>query len=217
MDPQKLSSQELVQLCLESQDEATWSEFVRRFEPLIAGVVLKSIRRWARTSPSLVEDLVHDTYVKLFANNCRALRDFDCQHENALFGFLKTIASNVVHDHFRGTYSQKRGSGRDEEDLDSLPAISAAAIDPQDRMDREILLSEVEDCLRSAVTDDNFTRDWTIFQLYYRQGVTARNISRLPGINLSVKGVESALLRLIRVLKDQLGDHSPEQKAGKRN
>ena len=39
MDPRKLSPQELVQLCLDSKDEAIWTEFVRRFQPLIAGVM----------------------------------------------------------------------------------------------------------------------------------------------------------------------------------
>ena len=190
-----------------------WSEFVRRFQPLIAGVVLKSIRRWARPTPNLVDDLVSDTYVKLFANNCRALREFDCQHDHALFGFLKKVASNMVHDHFRGTYSQKRGSGRDEEDLDSITTAAAASIDPAESMDRQILFSEIEDCLRSVDSDDNFARDWTIFQLYYRHGVTAKAISRLPGINLTVKGVESALLRLIRLVKEELGDDPPRKKA----
>lgn len=32
MDPRKLSTQELVQLCLASRDETLWAEFVRRFQ-----------------------------------------------------------------------------------------------------------------------------------------------------------------------------------------
>ncbi len=43
MDPRKLSVKELVSYCLNSQDQAGWTEFVRRFQPLIAGVVTKCV------------------------------------------------------------------------------------------------------------------------------------------------------------------------------
>jgi RNA polymerase sigma-70 factor (ECF subfamily) len=205
MDPQKLPSQELVQLCLDSQDKAIWFEFVRRFQPLIAGVVLKSIRRWARPTPSLVDDLVQDTYLKLCANNFRALREFDCQHDYAIFGFLKVVASNVVQDHFRSSYSQKRGSGRDDEDLESVKATPAAATHPVRDMDRAILLAEVARCLQSLPADDHLARDCAIFWLYFRHGLTAKAISQLQGIGLSVKGVESTILRLIRLLRECMG------------
>ena len=112
MDPRELSAQELLQLCLQSGDQAAWLEFVRRFQPLIAGVVIKTIRHWTNPTPALVDDLVQDTYLKLCVNNFRALREFDFQHDHALFGFLKKVASNVVQDHFRSSYSQKRGCGK---------------------------------------------------------------------------------------------------------
>ena len=89
MDPQKLSAQGLVQLCLDHNEKAAWEEFVRRYQPTIARVITRSIRRWTTPSPALVDDLVHDTYVKLFTNNSRALREFDFQHENAIFGFRR--------------------------------------------------------------------------------------------------------------------------------
>ncbi|MBZ5533990.1 MAG: sigma-70 family RNA polymerase sigma factor [Acidobacteriia bacterium] len=206
MDPQELSSQELVQLCLAQQDEAMWLEFVRRFQPLIAGVVLKSIRRWARVTPEVVDDLVHDTYVKLFANNCRALRRFNFEHDHSFFGFLKCVASNVVQDHLRSTYSQKRGSGRDDEDLEVIQHSVAADNRPADAMEREVLIREIEKCLVCQPSDDNVTRDCTLFWLYYRQGLTAKAISRLPGIGLTVKGVESSLLRTTRLVRERMGN-----------
>lgn len=215
MDPQKLSSQELVQLCLDSQDKAIWFEFVRRFQPLIAGVVLKSIRRWARPTPSLVDDLVQDTYLKLCANNFRALREFDCRHDHALYGFLKVVASNVVQDHFRRSKSPKRFSGRDDEDLESVRATPAAATHSSDDMDRAILLAEVARCLQSLPADDHLTRDCAIFWLYYRQGLTAKSISQLPGIGLSVKGVESTILRLTRLVRERMAA-APRRKAAGR-
>lgn len=201
-DPQDLSAQELLRLCLRSPEDALWQEFVRRTQPCIAGVIVKTMRRWTIPSPSLVDDLVQETCVKLFANNCKALREFECEHENALFGFLKTVASNVVHDHFRGSHSQKRGSGREEQDLEKVSAtLAGSAPSP----DRNILFHQILRCLRDLTGEPNFQRDWAIFQLYYFDGLTAKEISELPDIGLEVKGVESVLLRLVRYIKGELG------------
>ncbi len=207
-DSQDLSAQELLRLCLGSRDDALWEEFVRRTQPCIAGVIGKTVRRWTMPSPSLVDDLVQETCVKLFANNCKALREFECEHENALYGFLKTVASNVVHDHFRVSYSQKRGSGREDEDLEKISATVPGATG---NADRNILFNEILRCLRDLSAEPNFARDWAIFQLYYFDGLTAKAISRLPGIDLTVKGVESTLLRLVRYIKSRL---DPEMAKG---
>src|SRR5262249_18357412 len=119
MDPQKLTAQELVQLCLDANEEAMWAEFVRRFQPLIAGVIAKRVRR--RTgllpSPNLTNDLTKETYVKICANIFRPLRTFDYRHENAMFGFLKVVASNVVEDYFRSS----RRDSEDDTDLNRIP------------------------------------------------------------------------------------------------
>src|SRR5580765_6989662 len=115
MDPHKLSAQELVQLCLDSQDHASWTEVVRRFQPLIAGVVTKCISHRGRPlRRDLIDDLVQDTYIKLCVNNFKPLRDFDFQHDNAFFGFLKVVASNVVEDHYRKSKGPTRSSGHED-------------------------------------------------------------------------------------------------------
>src|SRR5258708_1420575 len=120
MDPRELPAQELLQLCLQSEDQAVWLEFVRRFQPLIAGVVVKSIRRWTVPTPALVDDLVQDTYLKLCAYDFRVLRELECAYEIALFGFLKVVAPNVGQDKIRSSWSQKRGSGKEDEEFDQI-------------------------------------------------------------------------------------------------
>jgi RNA polymerase sigma-70 factor, ECF subfamily len=204
MDTLKLSAQQLVQLCLDSQDEAMWTEFVRRFQPLIAGVVYKCVLGRVSPSPALVDDLVQDTYLKLCTSNFKALRDFEFQHENALFGFLKVVATNVVEDYYRGSCSQKRGSGRQEEDITEARIAVPADTGLYHPVEREILLGEIKQCLAEEAGEPNFVRDYTIFLLFYSQGLTAKAISKLPGIGLSVKGVESTLLRLTRQVRAKL-------------
>src|SRR5262249_37906954 len=177
-------------------EEAMWAEFVRRFQPLIAGVIAKRVRR--RTgllpSPNLTDDLTQETYVKICANNFRPLRTFDYRHENAMFGFLKVVASNVVEDYFRSS----RRDSEDDTDLNRIPGAGSESAE------RKVLMEEIKKCLQEQAGEPNFSRDYAIFWLYYGQGLTAKAIADLPSIRLTVKGVESTLLRLTRVVRAKL-------------
>lgn len=180
-----------------------WQEFVRRTQPCIAGTVIKTLRRCETIpSPSLVDDLVQDTYLKLFANNCKPLREFEGDQDIKLYGFLKTVASHVVQDHIRRKKADIHGGGLEEVDMEKVsPFLPGSAANP----DRQILFDKIRRCLLKLAGEPNFQRDWTIFQLYYFDGLTAKAISELPGVDLGVKGVESTLLRLIRYIKGELG------------
>jgi RNA polymerase sigma-70 factor (ECF subfamily) len=210
MDPKKLSIQELLQLCLATQDPALWQEFVCRVQPLISKVVGRTVRRcrWGFSDPALVDDLIQDTFVKLFANDYRALREFQAEYENSFYGFLKTVASNVAQDYIRKADSSKRPDGRDQEDMEkakeTVPDKSSLAKDTHS----QILMAEIQRILENELAHEpNFRRDIAIFWFYYRWGLTAKEISELPSIGLTVKGVESVLLRLIRLLRGRLGGH----------
>ncbi|HEX7285278.1 MAG TPA: sigma-70 family RNA polymerase sigma factor [Candidatus Angelobacter sp.] len=214
MDPQELSPQELLQLCLASEDEALWLEFVRRFQPLIARVIVKRVRRRTIPHPSLVDDLVQETYLKLCANQRKALREFECDHENALFGFLKKVAHNVVEDHFRSSYSQKRGSGREEECLEDITFLTAAGRGPAEESEHNILIGRIARCLDECAQGPTYRRDSAIFWLYYRHGLTAKAISEIPAIGLTLKGVESTLLRLTRMVRGKLNEKGRRSATG---
>ncbi len=204
MNPQELSAQELVQLCLDLNQKAAWEEFVRRYQPTIACAVRRSVRRWIRPLPALVDDLVHETYLKLFANNCRALREFDFQHENAIFGFLTKIAANVAMDYIRSSRNKKRWTGKDDLSLDDVFFV-AAKIGSAQQAEREIIIQEIDRILKhELINEPNFARDYAIFWLYFRDGFTAKAISKLTCIGMSVKGVESALLRLTKLVRSRM-------------
>lgn len=221
----------LLQDCIQaSHDELLWTEFVQRSQPVIAGTVIKTIRRWARPTLSLEEDLTQETYLKLFADNAQALRKFVCHEENALYGFLKVVACNVVHDHFRCAYSQKRGGGRQDETIDQAELaskmegadrittrrrrsgkVTATAISLGDDLQRRIMLRQIDACLRSQLPVTTFSRDYTIFWLHYGKGLTAKAISCSRSIGLTVKGVESALLRLSRLVRAKMVSRALQQ------
>jgi len=208
MDTQKLLPQELVRLCLANGSDSLWKEFVRTFQPMIAGVIIKTLRRWGQPDGGLVDDLVQETYVKLCGNNFRALREIESDHENAIFGFIKVVASNVVQDHYRKSLSQKRGSGKGEEDLELAQAAAASDASFSEQIEKTAQLRQIDQCLKTHAAEPNFDRDYAIFWLFHRQGLTAREIAELPTVELSIKGVESTLLRLGRLVKSKLNEMS---------
>jgi RNA polymerase sigma-70 factor (ECF subfamily) len=195
---------ELLQLCLSTDAEEHWREFVRRTQPLIASVIINTVGRWKQPAPTLVDDLIQDTYVKLFANDKKALRSIKNEHENTIFGYLKVIASNVVRDHFRQPINKA-----DEVELTD-------AVVPPGPHDKEHLnfvenKEEVKTVLKTLSSSETCERDVAIFWFYYEQGYTAKEISLMPHLGLTVKGVEGVILRLTRYLRGKLVPEGPEK------
>jgi RNA polymerase sigma-70 factor (ECF subfamily) len=200
-----MSLEELISACAESGDAAAWEEFVRRFHALIAGVVVRTARRWGRESPSLVDDLVQDTYLKICSDRKRMLREFSPFHPEAFYGYLKVVTANVVHDHFRLLQTQKRGRGQQEVQPDEIEHVQTSAVTTiVEGIHRDIFLKEINEALCSTSTEDDLKRDRAIFWLYYRYGLTATAIARLPSIDLTVKGVESVIHRLTKLVRERL-------------
>ncbi|HEY6348513.1 MAG TPA: sigma-70 family RNA polymerase sigma factor [Candidatus Angelobacter sp.] len=202
----ELSLQQLLVACLQAGQEELWAEFVRRSQPIIAGVIVKTIRCWGRPSADLIDDLVQETYMKLWRKDFNILRRFTPRHENALPGFLKVVASNTVRDYFRMAFNWKRGRGVIEIGLDCAAELRVPQ--PQvEAFDRILLLKEIyNNLLKVCSSNPNSRRDQMIFLLYYKYGLTAESISRLHSVGLSIKGVESTILRMVRLVKLSMGN-----------
>ena len=76
--------------------------------------------------------------------------------------------------------------------------------------ERGILLREIDAALGRLAAGPHLERDRKLFWLYYRVGLTADAIAGLQSIGLSTKGVESSLLRLTRLLRDEIGRDRPK-------
>ena len=153
----------------------------------------------------VVDDLVQETYLKLCADKCRLLREFAVQHPEAVLGYIKTIAVNVAHDHFKALHSQKRGSGETGQLLEDVePPAQSGDLGGQAAMERQVLLKEIDRCLETCSEGSDQERDRLIFWLYYQQGMSAKAIAALPTVGLTAKGVESAIFRLTRLVREQL-------------
>ena len=79
-----LTSEKLIQTCIDAGGTDAWEEFVRRFRPVIAGTVMRSARRAGVTAPDVIDDLIQETYLKICANRCRVLREFQAQVPDAI-------------------------------------------------------------------------------------------------------------------------------------
>src|SRR6478672_976101 len=210
MDPRKLTDEELVRLLLATQDEdlrpELWVEFWHRFQPVIARTVRRRIARYTRwVDHAWVDVLVQDTFLKICKDGFKVLRNFEFRHENALCALLKVMAAHVAEDDIRKRNSEKEGGGQPTENLDDLPQPPSDRSSAVDSMFNNLRMSEIEKCLQQRKGEPNFVRDHKIFWLYFRDGLTANEISEFPDIGFkSVKGVESALLRLSKWVGDCL-------------
>jgi len=204
VDYSSLSAGELARRCAESDDPAVWEEFVCRFHPLIASVVLRTARRWGVTSTAVIDDVIQEIYLKLCSDQCRLLRDFKPHHEDAIFGYLKVVAANAASDYFKSTIHEPSDAAAGPElleTMDTRPAHSGPSF-----TERQVLIGEIDACLQKILPASSRERDYEIFWLHYRAGMTARAIAELQYLGLTTKGVESTLLRLIRLLRQELGE-----------
>jgi RNA polymerase sigma-70 factor (ECF subfamily) len=200
-----MSADELVRFCAESSDRAAWDEFVSRFHRAISLSIIRTAYKWGQAPRQVVDDLIQETYLKLCANQCRLLLEFAGQHPEAVPGYIKTIAVNVAHDYFKSLYSQKRGAGQTQESLAEVdPTAETQSLGGQGAIERQILLKQIDDCLGIGSVGSDQERDRLIFWLYYQQGMSAKTISALPTVELTAKGVESAILRLTRLVRQQV-------------
>ena len=203
-DSQDISA--LLRACADPRNSAAWQEFIRRFHKLIAGVVMRRCARWGEYSSSVFDDLVQDTYLKLCADDGDLLLEFQRQHQDAIYGYLKVITANVVNDYFRARNAEKRGGGAGTEEITSIQCSSdCEQAGSLSAIQRQVLLGEIDDVLVRCTQDKNGERDRLIFRLYYGPaGMSAKAIAELPDMDLNVKGVESAILRISKLVRVEI-------------
>jgi len=191
------SNEQLLRSCAHSANAEAWEEFVRRFQPLIAGVVMRVAERYGQTGSGVVDELVQETFMKLCRNDSKALKEFKAEHDGAVFGFLKTVALNVAIDHFRSLQP------RAEEPLEDWQAAEASSGGTASA-EMSVLMEQVDGALTRSTSGETRERDRTVFWLYYKHGFTAKAIAALPAVGLSVKGVETVIFRLTKAIRKSL-------------
>jgi RNA polymerase sigma factor (sigma-70 family) len=200
--PEEFSIRELLERCLSSGDQTLWCEFVRRVQPGMAGAICRQIRPWRVPQRDVVDDLVNDTFCKLFDDDSRRLRNIRSEHDNGIFAFVNATAANVAKDELR-------------KPKNIIVPVSLEDVDPPGPdffsfIEFEMKKEEIDRCLKKLSLKPNFERDYTIFWLFHEQRFTAIEISRLAGIDLTENGVEGVLHRLRKFIKRQLDERGSE-------
>jgi RNA polymerase sigma-70 factor (ECF subfamily) len=201
-----LSDTELIRACAESNDAAAWGEFVSRFQPPISLSIQRTVCQSGKDPRQFVDDLLQETFLKLCADRCRSLLEFAVLHPDAVRPYIRTIAINVTHDHFKSLQTQKHGSGKTDqlvEDFDH-PSLDTGPGGPG-AMEQEVLLGQIDFQLQHCAAGPNQQRDCQIFWFYFLHGMSARAIAGLATIQLTTKGVEAVIFRLARCLRQKLG------------
>lgn len=200
-----LSLPELVCLCIGPCDDGAWEEFVARVGRAISLTILRVASLWGKPSRTVVEDLVQVTYLKLWQDNCRILRDLAIQNPNGILGYLKKVAANTTHDYFRHGRSQSAGGSRAHVSTSDVDVEAGKEVHgSQDRIAFQILLNQIDEHLKGHLTGPDQERDRTIFWLYFRQGMSTKEIGSLPTIGLGPKGVGSVIERLKRCIRERI-------------
>jgi DNA-directed RNA polymerase specialized sigma24 family protein len=199
------NDRELIRACAESNDSRAWEKFVARFERPISLSVIRTAKRWGEAPAEIAADLIQETYLRLCDGRCHLLYNFALNHPESVDGYVKTVAANVTHDYCKMKRLSKRGAGavsQIHEDFE--PAALSEGLGGARAMERKVLLREIEVSLDSCTEGSTRERDLTLFWLYYEQGLSATAIAALPTVGLTVKGVESAILRLTRQVRNRI-------------
>lgn len=217
MSNPRLSTEELIRSCIAGQREA-WEEFILRYDRFIAGVVFRTAEYWGVAFSESLKDMAQDIYAKLCENNCYLLRQFEARHEGSIYGYLKAITANEVHDRLRRLHSEKRGRGHIDalENIQDEPASTDAG--SQAAIEQQVLFKQIDDLLQAHLPEPTQQRDRMIFWLRHRQGLTAKEIAAIPAIALTPKGVESTIRRLEQLLRAAIAEGTEKpQSPGEQN
>jgi RNA polymerase sigma factor (sigma-70 family) len=192
----------LLNKCLTEGTAQAWEEFVRPTRRAVALQIVRTLRQWIRPTADQVEDLTQEAFLKICDKNFAVLRRLASEPESGILAYLRTVAASTAVDYVRARAAQRRGGAVHHESLDAAQSAIAGAVTEQDKVDHDIFLQQVDRCLES--NPELKARDRGIFWLHFKQGFTSRSISELKHLELTQKGVESLLFRLIRAVRDCL-------------
>ena len=110
MDRLKLPVNELARVCAGSGDAASGRSFCAGARP--SPPWLRPAFRgcgWESATPSVVDEIVQEVFLKLCDQQRRILREFKPRGEDSFLGLVRIVSASVANDYFRRQHSTKRG------------------------------------------------------------------------------------------------------------
>jgi RNA polymerase sigma-70 factor (ECF subfamily) len=194
---------ELAKICSESTDAAQWERFLRLATPYASMTAARVCRIWTgKTDSALIEDIVQEVFVRICDQERKILREFKPRGEDSFFALLRVVSASVANDYFRRHYSLKRGGHAVTLSLEEVQETYSGR-QASNAIQSSVLHAQLDQMIRSAPAEIS-ERDRNLFWLYYLHGFTAEELASIEGANLTSKGVESALRRMIQWLKSEI-------------
>jgi RNA polymerase sigma-70 factor (ECF subfamily) len=180
---------DLVCRCI-AGDDAARAEFISIYDPLIRRAISRRIQRTAaaRANAAHIEDIAHEVYVRLFADQCRALQSV--RHADRIDAWLVTVAHNHVVGYLRKNH--RAGASLDVR-LDEMPAPLEHA--PDNRAIANELVQRLSSCLARLEPKDRL-----VLQLFYVSRLRYVDISRT--LNMNINTVASRISRAKERLRE---------------
>ena len=210
---QSLPVDDLLRECGSDPHPDAWTEFIGRFDQQITRIISRACQDMGVASFDVVADLTQETYLRLCANNCSPLVNFRSRHNNSFWGYIKKVATSVVYDHLRSLHTLKRNVDSTV-DLDHAINYVPERHGRSESLEDRVLLREIDDLLLNRAAGAAGERERKIFWLYYRDGLTAKAIASKPEVGLTMKGVESAISRLTKFVKNSFELERAEAEGG---
>lgn len=186
----RTSASLLAKLRQEDADQAAWSDFVRRYGPLLLGWC----RHW-RLQETDAQEVTQAVLVKLVAK----MRSFSYDPARSFRAYLKTLARYAWCDFVEGCQRAGGGSG-DSQELLALHAV-AARDDLLLRLDEQFdqeLLAEA----RARVQQRVEPHTWEAFQLTAVEGLPGAEAAQKMG--LKVATVFKAKNKVQKMLQEEV-------------
>jgi DNA-directed RNA polymerase specialized sigma24 family protein len=155
----------------------------------------------------IVPDLAQEVYVRLVRRDGHALRSFRGPTEFSVMAFLARFCSNVVSDHFQSQATLRRKAQVISIDEARAREGRDAAAGRASELDTSSLSSiltwiDVERIVEGDSDRKNARRNALIFKLHHIDGLSAVEIARFPGFELTRGGVETILARLRKRIQE---------------
>jgi len=217
-----LSNIDLIKTCAESADnQKAWLEFIRRFDHHIKLSVIRAYRYLTirnlgkeRILEEEIKDLVQEVYIKLVKNNCKLLKNFKPKYNGSISIYLSLTCASVVKDHFRksGTLKRKapnKGSdGRiysaNEGKLINKKISYFLSANPEEKVIAKDILEKAENYYSIFHPKRNNEKRKLIFQLYFLEGLSIKDISRIKGLNVSLANANKIVWKMKREIRNYI-------------
>lgn len=179
-----------------------WFEFERRYGHIMLGSIRKHLFKWNKAADlPLAEDICSNVSYNLTKEDFRALRNFrGGSDEKKFIRFLQVICRNASYA-FMIKYVNRKEVGLDLEKDGLQRYISRHPELGEDLIDYLIHQLRTH-LLNSNKTAYNLERDIFVFLLRLVCGFKAKEVERIPVLNITQGNVENIVHRLYNVLKN---------------